>query len=297
MKSGFQLNFLKICLSVLALISAVNAYSFELKLSASKPFIESNVFETRPGQLPLSKLVRSKDRVSAAWLIGATRRYTHGVLGDSLEAGGLVVETNAGKQLRLNLPANRVFEDLEPRLIDLDDDNQSEILLVESDLKKGASLAVYGIVDGRIRKRAATPFIGTANRWLNPLGVGDFDGDGKLDIALVETPHIGGILRLYRFTTPVLTKFAEYTGVSTHKLGSTELGLGKVIPAQFRDRILIPNQSRQVLMMLEYIDKQFQILARKRLPGALQSSLVSIGKEHWRFQIHDGRYFEIKLVE
>jgi len=284
-------------LSLVAMTIVNNAYSFELKLSASKPFIESSIFETRPGQLPQSRLARSKGRVSAAWLIGATRRYTHGVLGDSLEASGLIVETNAGKELRLNLPANRVFEDLEPRLIDLDDNSQSEIILVESDLKQGASLAVFGIVDGRIRKRSATPFIGTANRWLNPLGVGDFDGDGILDIALVETPHIGGILRLYRFTTPKLTLYAEFTGVSTHNLGSTELGLGTVIPAQFRDWILLPNQSRRELMLLEYVDSKFQILARRRLPGSLQSTLVSIGKERWRFQIQDGRYFEIELVK
>ena len=120
------------------------------------------------------------------------------MFGDELEASRLVVETAEGEQVEVVLPVNRVFEDVEPRLADVNGDNSDEIIVVESDVQLGASLAVYGIVEGRLEQIAATPFIGKPHRWLNPVGVGDFDGDGHADIALVATPHIGGILRLYR---------------------------------------------------------------------------------------------------
>lgn len=135
----------------------------------------------RADQIPHSHLAQGSKDIAGTWLALATNRYPHGVLGDALEASRLSVESRQGKILILDLPPNRVFEDLHPRLIDLDGDGRDEIIVVESDMGLGASLAVYGIVEGRLAKRSETPFLGRSNRWLNPLGAGDFNGDGKLD--------------------------------------------------------------------------------------------------------------------
>jgi hypothetical protein len=249
----------------------------------------------RPGQLPQSRVAHGYRNITAAWLAAPTDRYRHGVLGDELEAARLVVETRAGKRLQVDLPPTRVFEDLEPRLADVDGDSRDEIIVVESDTASGASLAVYGIVDDRLVRIAATPFLGRPNRWLNPLGVGDFDGDGSPDITLVATPHIGGILRLYRFSRPALSLFAAYPGVSTHRIGSTELGLGRVVPATPRDQLLLPDQARRVLMLLEWSPNEWRVIARAALPGPLASSLMPSGDGRWRFRLADGRRFEIQL--
>ena len=190
-----------------------------------------------------------------------------------------MAETAEGQRVHVELPVNRVFEDVEPRLADVNGDKTDELLVVETDVQLGASLAVYGIVEGRLVQIAATPFIGKPNRWLNPLGVGDFDGDGNADVALVATPHIGGVLRLYRLTGATLSLFAEYSGVSTHRLGSTELGLGRVISATPRDRFLVPNQARRALMLLEWTGRGWQELARASLPGELNSSLIPVDAE------------------
>ncbi|MFC1665404.1 FG-GAP repeat domain-containing protein [Pseudomonadota bacterium] len=285
----------KFCLFLFALLS-LTAHSAELQLREVESPAQTNATVNQPNQLPQSRITYSKGNIKSAWLVDPTDRYRHGVLGDALEAGGLVVEKRDGGRLHMALPANRVFEDLQPRLVDLDGDGQSEIIVVESDRALGASLAVYGLVDGKLAKRAATPFIGLANRWLNPLGAGDFDGDGRLDIALVETPHIGGILRLYHFDTPNLKLFAEYYGVSTHRIGSTELGLGRVVSARPRDLMLVPDQSRKVLMLLEFRNDEFNVLAKKRLPASLGSSLNAIESGLWRFRLIDGRNFVIQLV-
>jgi len=249
----------------------------------------------RPDQLPQSRVAHGYRNITATWLAGLTDRYRHGVLGDELEAARLVAETRVGKRLQVDLPLTRVFEDLEPRLADLDGDGRDEIIVVESDTALGASLSVYGIVDHRIVRVAATPFLGQPNRWLNPLGVGDFDGDGRPDIALVATPHIGGILRLYRFSRPELSLFAEYKGVSTHRIGSTELGLGRVVPATPRNQLLVPDQSRRILMLMEWTPIRWQVVARAALPGQLATSLISSDDARWRFRLEDGRNFEIQL--
>ena len=193
------------------------------------------------------------------------------------------------------LPASRVFEDLQPRLVDLNNDGEDEVLIVETDSARGASLAVYTVSDERVLRQSRTAFLGTAYRWLNPLGVGDFDGDGRLDIALVATPHIGGRLRLYRTTAPTLTQFAEAGGVSTHAIGSTELGLGRVVRNADRDRLLLPNQSQQSLLLLEWTSAGIKELAREALPARIVSSLRPTGGNRWRSQIGDGRHLEVRV--
>jgi len=266
-----------------------------LTISEIEPFPQEFVVMEKPEQLPQSRVARGSREIAAVWLAGATNRYQHGVLGDDLEASRLVIELRDGKTLDVELPATRVFEDLEPRLADLDADNKDEILVVESDINLGASLAVYGVVDGRLMKRATTPFLGRSNRWLNPVGVGDFDGDGHLDMALVATPHIGGILRLYRFTLPTLSQFAKIGGVSTHRIGSTELGLGQVVSGSDRDRLLVPDQSRRSLILFEWSSSGLRELTRVALPAPVSSSLKPVSRYAWRLRLQDGRHIEVRL--
>ncbi len=286
---------LGLALLALALPGAPGALEVEVRETA--PFTLGAPPTLRPGQLPDSHLARAEADIAFAWLADATTRYAHGVLGDVLEAATLVVEPRAGGELRLVLPPGRVFEDLVPRLADLDGDGRDEILLVESDAAEGASLAVFGLEQGRLARRAATPFIGRANRWLNPLGVGDFDGDGHSDIALVLTPHLGGVLQLYRYTPPRLHAFAEMRGVSTHRIGSTELGLGQVVAGAGRDRLLLPDQRHRELLLVEWADGRLRERARARLPAALDSGLQPVAGEanRWRARLRDGSYREISV--
>ncbi len=271
------------------------AMASSLTASEIEPFPREFVAMEKPGQLPQSRVVRGVRDMAAVWLAGATNRYRHGVLGDDLEASRLMIEMRDGRSLSFELPAERVFEDLEPRLADLDGDNNDEILVVESDRNLGAALAIYGVVKGRVTRRAITPFLGRSNRWLNPLGVGDFDADGRLDIALVATPHIGGILRLYHFTLQTLSQFAKIGGVSTHRIGSTELGLGQVVSGSDRDRLLVPDQSRRSLILFEWSPSGLRELTRVTLPAPVSSSLKSVNRHAWRFRLQDGRHMEVRL--
>ena len=144
-----------------------------------------------------------------------TDRYAHGVLGDAIEYGGLELRSGAG-WIRFDLPGDHVFEDLSPRLVDLDLDGVADAaMVVETDMRRGAALALYG-AGGKI---AETPHIGRTNRWLAPVGAADLDGDGRVELAYVDRPHLAKTLRIWRYADGRLTQVAELKGLTNHRIG------------------------------------------------------------------------------
>ncbi|MDE0726562.1 MAG: VCBS repeat-containing protein [Alphaproteobacteria bacterium] len=139
-------------------------------------------------RLPDGLVTMGQRDIAAAWLTGPSRIYGHGVLGDAIEATGLAVKMRDGRDLSHRLRGASVFEDRRARLADLDGDGRDEIIVVRSCLARGAALAVFRVVGNRLEWVTETPPIGMAHRWLNPAGVADFDGDGRLELALVVTP-------------------------------------------------------------------------------------------------------------
>jgi hypothetical protein len=228
-----------------------------------------------PGQLPDSRLALGGQNIAAAWLINPTRRYGHGVLGDAVEAGGLSVDTSDGRNHKFLLPNNSVFEDLQPRIADLNGDGQAEVISIRSYLDAGAALAVLGFKQGRFTLLAETPAIGLANRWLNPVGVGDVDGDGGQEVAYVETPHIGGTLFVYRLRRGRLIKAYEARGFSNHKIGSRLLGLSAVadLNADGVSEMLVPDQNRAAIRIVDFAKGRLRKLARLPLPSAIASDM------------------------
>ncbi len=162
--------------------------------------------------------------VTAARYDEPTTRYAHGVLGDAIEHGALVMETDDGRRLRIRLPENRVFEDTAPRLFDVDGVGDREVIVVESDAEFGARLAVYG-PGGLV---AANDFIGQSNRWLAPAGVGaaDLDGDGVVELVFVDRPHLARTLRIYAFEAGKLRLEASFQGVTNHRIGERDIAGG-----------------------------------------------------------------------
>ena len=160
-----------------------------------------------------------------AWYDGPTTRYAHGVLGDAIEGTELHAyaegaRTPCGTQ-SVTLPEALVFEDTAPRLADLTGDGRSEIIAVQSHQRLGAQLAIYGpAADGEtLTQIAATPFIGRANRWLAPIGAGDLDGDGRIEIAYIDRPHLARTLRIWRLDAGALTEITSLSGLTNHRIG------------------------------------------------------------------------------
>ena len=160
--------------------------------------------------------------VASAAYADPTTRYAHAVLGDDIEYGSLVMGLVDGRRIRVTLPESRVFEDIAPRLADLDGDGAPEVITIESSVTKGARLAIYG-ESGLI---AATPFIGRSNRWLAPIGAADLDGDGAMEVAYIDRPHLARVLRVWRFEEGALQHVADLQGLTNHRIGQDYISGG-----------------------------------------------------------------------
>ncbi len=70
--------------------------------------------------LPDGALAHGGKDIRRAWLADPTTRYDHGVLGDKIEAGSVVVETRDGTRHTVHAGPDAVFEDLRLRLADFE---------------------------------------------------------------------------------------------------------------------------------------------------------------------------------
>ncbi len=96
-----------------------------------------------------------------------TSEYGHGVLGENSEYKAIVTRRDkvsiSGEPpgewtFTFRLPEGRVFEDIEPHCADIDGEGYNEIVVVESNITKGAQLAVYGAErDGDLVEIASAP--------------------------------------------------------------------------------------------------------------------------------------------
>lgn len=160
--------------------------------------------------------------IADAAYAGPTDRYAHGVLGDAIEHDTLVLTFADATTQSFTLPRSSVFEDTAPRLSDLDQDGAPEVIVVEADATLGARLAIY-TSDGFL---TATPYIGTRFRWLAPLGAADLDGDGLMELAYIDRPHLAKTLRIWRFEADELTEIASRPGLTNHRIGERDIAGG-----------------------------------------------------------------------
>ena len=213
---------------------------------------------------------RASRNIMAAWFSGLVPRYRHSPFGIiEQHPDTLTVSLADRRVLRFTLPPDSVFEDRAPRIADLDGDGRDEIIVVRSTQKKGSALAVIGVKGSALAIIAATPPLGTPFEWLNPAGIADFDGDGRLDVAFVVKPHKGGELQFWTLRDGTFEQLAEIDDVSNHVQGSTDQALSAV--ADFDGDgvadLAIASENRRTLRFLTLSGGKLRELGAAPLPA------------------------------
>jgi hypothetical protein len=181
---------------------------------------------------PFATAVRAASgAVKAAFYVGPTTAYGHGVLGDAVEATSVLVAYDGplgGFCDVIDAGDDRVFEDTNPRLVDVTGDGLAEVVVVAAHQRKGARVEIYGYPGpGQdIALLAHTPYIGQRFRWRGVVGVTDLDGDGQFELAEIDRPHLAKTLRIWRIGAGEMAEIAALPGWTNHRIGEVDIAGG-----------------------------------------------------------------------
>lgn len=237
--------------------------------------------------LPDARFVRAGPDTFAV-LAGATERYDHGALGDGTEAGALVVfevgDGLAGRARATFDPA--VAEGMFPIAASLNG-SEPTLIVTLTDADVGARLVSFDLGGERV---ATGPAVGTGFRWRHQLCVAPFGPAGATELAVVKTPHIGGVVEFYRRRGVRLEIVAERSGYSTHAFGSRNLdgGLAGDLDGDGAVELVVPTQARDELVAVRRTADGTEAPWQLPLSGSLSTNVAGVTTDGGRVVLGAG---------
>ena len=239
-------------------------------------FLDDGPKIERPeGALPGSRVATGTGDIARAWLAEPTDRDDHGILGNRIEAGALVIVRRDGVHQTLKLKPDAVFENLDPRIADLDGDGHDEVVLIKSSLTQGSSLAVIAFRKNRYEIVAETPANGAPRRRLVVAGVAGFTGAAGKQIAIVRQPHLIGELQLWSYDGRRLRQLAAMTGAASHIAGASSVDMDAVadFDGDGAADLAVPSLDRTRLRFIGFRPQAHEI-ASVALPAAAATGMA-----------------------
>jgi hypothetical protein len=234
--------------------------------------------------------------------------HPHDALGSRIHAGTVTITERRPVQpgpdpkpvptsiSRVTAGPDAVFEDRAPRLADLDGDGVPEIVTLKSYRDRGAALVVIAKRNDRWEIAAETPPAGEPQRWLNPAAIADFEGTGRLQIALVRRPHLDGVLELWAYEGGRLVRRAEKAGYANHAFGQSAQDLAAVLDTPTGPELALPSLDRRSLAILSFKGGIVE-RARVALPAAVLTGVAALGQRrdtHLLVGLEDGRVADVR---
>ena len=242
-------------------------------------------FEIDP--LPDGRLALSAEGVMAV-LTQPTDRYPHGIAGDRLEAAAIDLIDLATLEARsIAVPSDRGVEGISAMWADLDDDGRQEILVTVSDAEGGARLAVLSAEGEWL---ADSEPIGLGNRWRHQIAVAPFGPRGEVELADVRTPHIGGSVEFFAWSSGELEMTASLEGYSSHAIGSRNLdqSLAADADGDGRPEVVVPHVARTSLAGVQRTENGAEEVWVFDLGSELTSNLAGVTTADGRFVLVAG---------
>jgi hypothetical protein len=238
--------------------------------------------EEQEYRLPVNALpdarILSDEAGRLLFLSDPTSSYAHDVLGDALEAGSITLIDTTLKPFavqKIQIAAGDVIEGIAPIWADLNGDGIREVIVTQSNASEGARLVVYR-EDGRLL--ASGEPIGRGFRWMHQLAVAQFIVGGLPEIAVIRTPHIGGIIELYSLHGDRLEVTASLSGYSSHQIGSRNLdsALAADLNGDGQIELIVPDQAQLSLSGIQYIESQLAPIWTVPLKGKLSTNITAV---------------------
>lgn len=212
-----------------------------------------------------------------------TFRYRHGVLGDEVEAGALVLLDVADLSERARWRADPPYVIEQRRVQPYAFGGRRGLLVTRASHDTGAGVVMLEYrgreADASLLPVAAGPSLGAADRWLNLFAA-------RADRAYaVARPHHEGRLQRYRLRleTARLPVREHALAVTNHRIGSRALDLGLLLPRRVRDgpgvdRLLLPAPDLDTLRWVRCDRESCEVEAETRLQAPLAAPPVAVAE-------------------
>ena len=166
-----------------------------------------------------------------------------------------------------------------PLLADLDGDGRDEVIATVSSQSSGSRLEAFAHHEDGLRVLAESDPIGSGFRWLHQIAVAPFGPNGEIEIAVVKTPHIGGVAQFYRLEGDRLKIVASHAGgYMSHVNGARNLD--QAVAGDFDGdgnvELLVPSRDQKTLVALRRVGDIVEEVWELPLGSRLATNLTTV---------------------